>query len=358
MTYHLLGPSGLRVSDVALGTMTFGDDWGWGAPRDEARRMFDAFAEAGGTLIDTANVYTNGTSEQLVGEFVGAERDRFVVATKYAAAMRPGDPNAGGNGRKALVQSVEASLERLGTDYIDLLWVHAWDGLTPVAETVRALDDLVRAGKVLYLGISDTPAWVVSEAITLAEERGLTPFSAIQVEYSLVERTPERDLLPMARAHGLSVLDWSPLASGALTGKYLDADVGGDGASGGGERLDQLAGSDMHAKYRTERATRIARETAAVAAEVGRSPAQVAIAWLRQRPGHHVPILGARKLSHLQDNLGALDLTLDAEHVRRLDDASRIGLGFPHDLLRTEAMRGMVFGGTVDQIAPAPLSQV
>ncbi|HEX8299984.1 MAG TPA: aldo/keto reductase, partial [Rubricoccaceae bacterium] len=206
MRFQLLGPSGLRVSQVALGTMTFGDDFGWGASRDESRAMFDAYADAGGLFIDTANAYTGGTSERLVGEFVGAERDRFVIASKYTANMRPGDPNAGGNGRKNLVQSVEASLKRLGTDYLDVLWMHAWDGITPVSEVVRALDDLVRAGKVLYLGVSDTPAWVASEAITLARERGYAPFSAIQIEYSLAERTPERDLLPMAAAHGLSVL--------------------------------------------------------------------------------------------------------------------------------------------------------
>lgn len=360
MRYQLLGPTGLRVSELALGTMTFGDDWGWGAPRDEARKMFDAFAEAGGTFIDTANVYTGGTSERLVGEFVKSERDRFVVATKYTAAMRPGDPNSGGNGRKALAQSVEASLKRLGTDYVDLLWMHAWDGVTPVEEGVRSLDDLVRQGKVLYVGVSDTPAWVVSEAIAVARERGLTPFSAIQIEYNLIERTPERELLPMAAAHGLSVLDWSPLASGALTGKYLDDGPSGDGAPSGaapgatsgtglGARLEQMQ-NEVYTKYRTERARAVARETVAVAGELGRRPAQVALAWILHQPGRHVPILGARSLAHLQDNLGCLDVHLSDEHLQRLEEASQIELGFPHDFLGGEDMRRFVFGGTYDQI--------
>ncbi len=358
MRYQLLGPSGLRVSELALGTMTFGDDWGWGASKDESRRMFDAFAEAGGTFIDTANAYTNGTSERYVGEFVASDRDRFVVATKYTAAMRPGDPNSGGNARKALVHSVEASLARLGTDHIDLLWMHAWDGLTPTAEVVRALDDLVRAGKVLYLGLSDTPAWVVSEAVTLANERGLTPFSAIQIEYNLIERTPERDLLPMAAAHGLSVLDWSPLASGALTGKYLrdgsageargaEPDAGATSGTGEGARLDQMK-NQVYDRYATDRATAIARETVAVAAEIGRSPAQVALAWIRQQPGRHVPILGARSLAHLTDNLGALDVRLSAEHLQRLDAVSRMDLGFPHDFIGGPDMKQFIFGGAYD----------
>ena len=359
LRYQLLGPSGLRVSELALGTMTFGDDFGWGASRDESRAMFDAYAEAGGQFIDTANAYTGGTSERLVGEFVGAERERFVIASKYTANMRPDDPNGGGNGRKNLVQSVEASLKRLGTDYLDVLWMHAWDGVTPVAETVRALDDLVRSGKVLYLGISDAPAWVVSQAVTLAEERGYAPFSAIQVEYSLVERTPERDLLPMAAAHGLSVLDWSPLAAGALTGKYLSGGGAGGDASGEGARLDNAMWSGAGVKYQSDRANAIARETVAVAGEIGCSPSQVAIAWLLARPGRHIPILGARKRAHLVDNLGALDLVLAPEHLARLDAASRIELGFPHDFLGSAPMKQFVFGQTWDRLdLPATLAGV
>ena len=220
MRYKLLGRSGLRVSELCLGTMTFGEDWGWGSSKDVSRKIFDAFAGAGGNFLDTADGYTNGTSEKMVGEFVASERGRWVVATKYSFNQRPGDPNAGGNHRKNMVQALEGSLRRLKTDYVDLYWVHAWDGLTPVDELMRALDDVVRAGKVLYVGVSDTPAWVVSRANTLADCRGWSPFVALQIEYSLVERTPERDLLPMARALDLAVTPWSPLGGGVLSGKY------------------------------------------------------------------------------------------------------------------------------------------
>ena len=226
MKYKLLGKSGLRVSELCLGTMTFGEDWGWGASKDESRAVFEAFAAAGGTLIDTANMYTNGSSETITGELISSDRDRYVLATKYTFPDNPtspanaGNPNAAGNQRKNLMRSVEGSLKRLGTDYIDLLWLHAWDFMTPVDEVMRGLDDLVSAGKIGYIGISDAPAWVVSQANTLAEWRGWTPFVALQIEYSLIERTPERDLLPMAKAFGLTVTPWSPLGQGVLTGKY------------------------------------------------------------------------------------------------------------------------------------------
>ncbi|HXR09254.1 MAG TPA: aldo/keto reductase, partial [Candidatus Acidoferrales bacterium] len=219
MNYKLLGKSGLRVSELCLGTMTFGEDWGWGANQDESKAIFDAFAAAGGNFIDTADGYTNGTSEKFVGEFVGSERERFVIATKFSFNSHPGDPNAGGNHRKHMVEALHGSLQRLGTDYVDLYWMHAWDELTPVEEVMRALDDLVRAGKVLYVGISDAPAWWIARANTLAEWRGWTPFIGLQIEYNLIARTPERELLPMAAALGLGVTAWSPLASGWLTGK-------------------------------------------------------------------------------------------------------------------------------------------
>ena len=220
MRYKLLGHSGLRVSELALGTMTFGEDWGWGASKEESRRMFDAFAQAGGNFIDTANRYTNGTSEKYVGEFVAAERERFVVATKYSLFMRRDDPNASGNHRKNMIQSLEASLKRLNIDYIDLYWVHAWDFMTPVEEVMRALDDMVRAGKILYVGVSDTPAWIVSRANMLAELRGWSRFVGLQIRYNLVDRAAERDLLPMARALDLAVTPWNVLGAGVLTGKY------------------------------------------------------------------------------------------------------------------------------------------
>src|SRR3982075_3200839 len=220
MKYRLLGNSGLRVSEAALGTMTFGDDWGWGSAKEEARNVYDAFREAGGNFIDTANLYTNGTSESFLGEFMKDHRQSVVLATKYTNAMPGTDPNAAGNHRKNMVQALEASLKRLRTDYVDLYWVHIWDQITPVEEVMRGLDDLVRQGKVLYVGISDAPAWWIAQANTLAALRDWTQFTGLQIEYNLIERTVERELVPMAKALNLGVLAWSPLAKGVLTGKY------------------------------------------------------------------------------------------------------------------------------------------
>src|ERR1700678_2661255 len=222
MNYKLLGRSGLRVSDLCLGTMTFGDAWGWGTDKDEARNIYNAYREAGGNFIDTANIYTNGVSERFIAEFMSGHRGEIVVATKYTNAKPGADANAGGNQRKNMVQAVEASLKRLGTDYIDLYWLHIWDQITPVEAVMRAFDDLVRQGKILYAGVSDMPAWLVAKANTLAELRGWTSFVGLQIEYSLIERTPERDLLPMAADLGLGVTAWSPLAGGILTGKQLE----------------------------------------------------------------------------------------------------------------------------------------
>lgn len=340
MRYRLLGPSGLRVSELCLGTMTFGEDWGWGSSKDESRRIYDAFLAAGGNFIDTANVYTNGTSEKFLGEFMKGHRERIVLATKFTNALTTGDPNAGGNQRKNMFQAVEASLKRLQTDYIDLYWLHIWDQITPIEEVIRALDDLVRQGKILHAGISDAPAWVVSRANTLAEWRGWSPFIALQIEYSLVERTVERELIPMAKALGLGVTAWSPLAGGVLTGKY----------SKPGGKLVPPSG----ARYETanefftpdERKAAIAGEVSAVAKEVGRSPAQVALAWLRHRDVPAIPILGARRFEQFKDNLACLDLHLDAAQLKRLDEVSRIPLGFPHEFYAKERVRNLVFGGT------------
>ncbi|PIY20898.1 MAG: aldo/keto reductase [Deltaproteobacteria bacterium CG_4_10_14_3_um_filter_60_8] len=342
MRYKLLGRSGLRVSELALGTMTFGEDWGWGASKEESRRIFDAYCEAGGNFIDTANHYTGGTSERFVGEFVAADRERFVVATKYTLNGRPTDPNGGGNHRKSMVHAVEGSLKRLHTDYIDLYWVHAWDFLTPVEETMRALDDVVRAGKVLYVGISDTPAWVVSRANTMAELRGWSPFVALQIEYSLIQRTPERDLLPMADALELTVTPWGVLGGGVLTGKY---NAGGEEAKGA-----RLAQGPMADAYRTDRNLTISAEVGRVAQELGATASQVSLAWMRQQPGTMVPILGARRMAQLQDNLASLELTLPAEQVSRLDRLSRVELGFPHDFLRQPMVEQLIHGGTLSSI--------
>ena len=343
MRYKLLGNSGLRVSELSLGTMTFGEDWGWGASGDESRKIYDAFLEAGGNFIDTANGYTNGSSEKLVGEFIGNDRDRIVLATKYSfpgnfGEQKGGNPNASGNHRKNLVQSVEGSLRRLKTEYIDLLWLHAWDFTTPVEEVMRSLDDLVRAGKVLYVGVSDTPAWIVSQSNTLAMLRGWTPFVALQIEYSLIERTPERDLLPMAKAFGLTVTPWSPLAGGILTGKYNQP--GQD---------DKTRLSDAPARL-TERSLAIAAATVEVGQQSGHSPSQIALAWLLAQPGGTIPILGARKLSQFQDNMACLDVKLTQEQMRKLDDVSKIELGFPHDFLSSDMIRTNLFAGTYADI--------
>jgi aryl-alcohol dehydrogenase-like predicted oxidoreductase len=324
MRYKLLGRTGLRVSELCLGAMIFGDRrGGWGASRDEAARIVERFAEAGGNFVDTANSYAGGDSERIVGELTKAERERWVLSTKYTLTMRPDDPNGGGAHRKSLVQSLEASLRRLGTDYLDLYWVHIWDAFTPVEEVVRALDDAVSAGKVLYLGISDTPAWIVSQAVTQADLRGWTRFAGLQVPYSLVERGVERELLPMAQALELTVTAWSPLGGGLLTGRY-----GSDRQRPTDTRIAAFGDSQLNARNLA-----VADAVNAVAAERGASPAQVAIAWVRAQQARSVivPILGARRCQQLQDNLAALELELTAEELARLEQVSRIELGFPHD---------------------------
>lgn len=338
MRYKLFGRSGLRVSELALGTMTFGEEWGWGADRRVSQQIFDAYAEAGGNFIDTANRYTEGSSESYVGEFIQDDRDHFVVATKYSLYDREGDPNFCGNHRKNMIRSVEGSLRRLDTDHIDLLWVHMWDFTTPVDEVMRALDDLVRAGKVHYIGISDTPAWVVAQANTLAELRGWTSFAGIQVEYSLVERSAERDLLPMAQAFGLAVTPWAPLGAGLLTGKYQEAT----------KEERRLAENSIRL---TDHNLRIAAEVVTVAKEVGASPAQVALSWLRQQPYEGlIPIVGARRLPQIRDSLGCLEVTLAPEQLERLHAVSRIELGFPHEFLQREGIRKVLYGGVADQM--------
>jgi aryl-alcohol dehydrogenase-like predicted oxidoreductase len=346
MKYRLLGNSGLRVSEAALGTMTFGDDWGWGAARDEARKVYDAFREAGGNFIDTANIYTNGTSESFLGEFMEGHRQSLVMATKYTNSAPGTDPNAAGNQRKNMMQAVEASLKRLRTDYIDLYWVHIWDQITPVEEVMRGLDDLVRQGKVLYAGISDAPAWWIAQANTLAHLRGWSPFIGLQIEYSLIERTVERELIPMAQALNLGVTAWSPLANGVLTGKYH-----GHGSPDKRSEPGRMS-SDMLKDFMPDqqRTGPIVAAVKTVSDETGRSMAQVALAWLRYRPVPVIPIIGARKLSQLQDNLASFDLALSAAQVKTLDEASRIELGFPHDMYAKAMVRAIRYGGMRDQI--------
>jgi len=319
MRYKLLGRSGLRVSELALGAMTFGPETGFGVDKIESRKVYDAFREAGGNFIDTANVYAAGTSETYLGEFMASERERIVLATKYTGQMRRRDVNSVGNSRKNMMDSVHASLKRLATDYIDLYWVHARDYLTPIDEVMRGLDDLVRQGKVLYVGVSDTPAWVVSQANTIAELRGWTQFVGLQIRYSLIDRTVERELLPMARQFDIAVTPWGILGSGILSGKYnKDAQ-----ARGRAQMRGQVG----------ERALTIAGEAIAVARELGVTPSQVAIAWVRQGPALIIPLVGARTAEQLDDNLKCLDVQLGAEQKKRLDEVSAIEPGFPHDML-------------------------
>jgi aryl-alcohol dehydrogenase-like predicted oxidoreductase len=343
INYQLLGKTGLRVADMCLGTMTFGEEWGWGSAQEEARKIYEYYREQGGNFIDTANVYTNGTSEKFVGEFIAGHRAEVVLATKYTNAAPGTNPNAGGNQRKSMMEAVEASLKRLQTDYIDLYWMHIWDRMTPAEEVMRGFDDLVRQGKVLYIGISDAPAWWVAKANTLAELRGWTSFAGLQIEYSLAERTPERELLPMAKEFGLTVAAWSPLAGGVLTGKYLD-DAPKDQAG-------RLSG-EMMAPFRKDKAAedRIARTVIEIAKKRGVSAAQVSLAWLRYASVPVIPIVGAKKLSQLEDNLGATGVALDSAELKALNDASAIQLGFPHDFYEMPMVRGLVYGGLADRI--------
>ncbi|WP_018657362.1 aldo/keto reductase [Actinomadura flavalba] len=306
MRYRLLGGTGLRVSELFLGTMAFG---GTGADSAESRRIVDAYADAGGNVLDTAVTYQGGQGEAILGEILQGRRDRFVLATKYTVSRDTSDPNAAGNHRKNLVRSLETSLRRLRTDVIDLYWVHMWDRYTPIDETMRALDDAVRAGKILYAGISDAPAWVVARANTLAEERGLTRFSAVQVPYNLLDRDVERDLLPMAENLGLTAATWSPLGHGVLIGRKKGPD-----------------------ELPPDRAAAV-RALADVAGEIGATPAQVALAWTRARSRCVHPIVGASTLEQITDDLGAVDVTLPGDALTRLNDVADFRPGFPGDFL-------------------------
>jgi aryl-alcohol dehydrogenase-like predicted oxidoreductase len=316
MRYGLFGRTGLRVSELFLGAMTFGEQGGVGAPPEECRRIVDAYAEAGGNVIDTAINYRGGASEEILGELLTGRRDRFVLATKYTVSRDRDDPNGAGNHRKNLRLSLDTSLRRLRTDYLDIYWVHMWDRQTPVEETLRALDDEVRAGRILYVGISDTPAWVVAQADTLARCQGWTPFAGLQVPYSLLQRDIERELLPMAESLGLTVAVWSPLAGGVLSGKFTRPQ-----GSEPGTRIDPAS--------ITAQQQAVALDVQSAADDLGATPSEVAIAWTRARSPAVHPIIGARRLVQLQDNLGAAQLGLPPEVVARLDAAAGIDLGFP-----------------------------
>jgi len=336
MNYKLFGKSGLRVSELALGTMTFGEEWGWGANKADSKKVFDMYSNAGGNFIDTANRYTEGTSEEYVGEFVKADREHFVLATKYTLFTRRDDPNFSGNHRKNMVQALEASLKRLDTDFIDLYWLHAWDFTTPEDEVLRALDDMVRAGKILYIGISDTPAWIVSRMNAIAELRGWTQFTGLQIKYSLLERTVERELLPMARKLDMAVTPWGVLDGGILTGKY-------------NKKRDEAGRAQIYKSISDEK-LKIAAEVIKVADKIGKTPSQVALNWVRQQPGVIIPIIGAKTEKQLKDNLECLNFTLNEEQMNQLNEASKIDMGFPHEFLTSETIADIVYGGTQDKI--------
>jgi aryl-alcohol dehydrogenase-like predicted oxidoreductase len=326
--YVTLGRSGLRVSPMCLGTMTFGLEWGWGSDPETSKRVMDAYFDRGGNFLDTANIYTKGHSEAIIGEHVGsnpAKRQRAVIATKFLGNLYPGDPNAGGAHRKAIHQQLENSLRRLRTDYIDVYWMHWHDPLTPMDETMRTLDDLVRAGKVRYIGFSDTPAWKVTQGQMLAEMRGWEPLCALQIEYSLLERTVEGDLLPMARELNLGVTPWSPLKGGVLTGKYTRESA---------HKAEPGRGTWVK-NHLTDRAFNVVEACLEVARQIGGgvTVAQVALAWCQQQRGVASTIIGARTLDQLNDNLAALDVKLTPEQLAKLAEVSKPTLSFPHDFL-------------------------
>ena len=344
--YVTLGQSGLRVSPMCLGAMTFGEEWGFGSSVAESESILARYFERGGNFIDTANGYTGGHSERIIGNYIAhdrARRDRVVIATKFFGNLYPGDPNGGGASRKSLTAACEESLRRLRTDYIDLYWMHVWDRLTPIDETMRALDDLVRAGKVRYIGFSDTPAWKVAQAQTAAAFRGWTPLVALQLEYSLIERTVEGELMPAARELGLGVTPWSPLGGGVLTGKYTREHMNGGTSDRGAFTLSRL----------NESVLTLLDELRRIASEIDATPSAVALAWLRARPGVTSIIIGARRLAQLDQNLNALDLTLGAEHLEALDRLSEPALNFPARFLKNAANL-MHNGATVNGEATQP----
>jgi aryl-alcohol dehydrogenase-like predicted oxidoreductase len=336
MKYKLLGRSGLKVSELCLGTMGFGTENGWGADKEASFAIMDAYANAGGNFLDTANIYKLGTSEKIIGDYISNhDRDYFVVATKYTLKDNTTNPNASGNNRKNMMRSVEASLKRLNTEYIDLFYLHIWDDITPIDEVLRGMDDLVKQGKINYVAISDTPAWVIAKGNTLAELMGWSQMVALQVEYSLIARTPERELIPTAKHFGMTVTPWAPLGGGVLTGKYQRGEQG---------RIKP------ESKRLNDRAVAITKTVVEIADELGVSPGNVALKWTMQQGFSSIPIVGATKLSQLEDNLKTVDVTLSDEQLKRLDAASAIDLGFPGEFFAEEGVRTNTFGGFYDKV--------
>jgi aryl-alcohol dehydrogenase-like predicted oxidoreductase len=344
MKYRRLGHSNLQVSELCLGTMTFGEQNFMGAPRKECQGVFERFVAAGGNFIDTANIYQDGTSERWLGEFAGGQRDSLVIASKYSFSMSARDPNSGGNHRKNLVQALEASLRRLGTPYLDILWVHGWDQSSGAVDLMRALDDQVRLGKVLHVGVSNAPAWFIASANTYARERGLTPFTAMQLHYNLVERSIEREFFDLAAAEDMAITPWSPLAGGLLTGKY-DARREGTDVEG------RLTRSPMGARTLRDRNVEVSLALSRIAREMKRSPAQLALAWLMQRTAvPTIPIIGARTLAQLEDNLGAIELRLGEPQLDALSALAPLEAEYPAGLLASEFYARLMFGDAAGRI--------
>ncbi len=336
MNYKLFGKSGLRVSELCLGTMGFGTEWKWGCDKEVSKQIFDAFANAGGNFIDTANRYTEGTSEKFVGDFIARDRDHFVIATKYSLRDRMGDLNFAGNHRKNLMRSVKESLWRLNTDYIDVLWLHIWDSWTPTEEILKGLNDLISRGMVHYIGISDTPAWVVSQANTMAELRGWSQFIGLQIEYSLIQRTVEAEFFPMAKSYGMTITPWAPLAGGALTGKYLKGDKG------------RLVETSVRLG---ERATAITKKVVEVADRLGVSASQLAINWTRQHKNQSViPIVGATRVSQVEDVLGCLSFEIPVDVMNELNEVSKVDLPFPQKFFNEAGVQDVLYGGMKDKM--------
>lgn len=336
MKYKLFGRSGLRVSEVCLGTMTFGEDWGKGANFQESVKQYEHFRKLGGNFFDTANRYTEGTSERFLGECIKGEREQVVVATKYSLYTQKGSINDGGNHRKNMVQSLEGSLQRLKTEYVDILFLHMWDFTTRIDEVMRGLDDLVRSGKVLYIAISDTPAWVVSSANTMADLRGWTAFSGLQIEYNLIKRDGEREFLPMAESLDLAVTAWAPIAGGVLTGKYL-------------QPVDSNVRVSPNSPRLSERNTAIVKRLVELAKENSCTPAQLALRWLMEKSPRLIPIIGARSFTQLEETLGVIDVAVEKEVLDELTSLSVIDLGFPHDFLQQDLVNELLFGGLKTQ---------
>jgi aryl-alcohol dehydrogenase-like predicted oxidoreductase len=346
--YVTLGRSGLRVSPLCLGAMTFGEDLGWGASVEESQQIIDRYTGLGGNFIDTANFYTRSHSEKIIGDHIGrhpARRDRLVIATKFSGNLYPGDPNGGGSGRKSLISAAENSLRRLQTDYIDLYWLHIWDAHTPIEETMAALDDLVNAGKVRYIGVSDTPAWTIAEANLIARFRGWSSFIGLQIEYSLLERTVEQELVPMAREFGLGITPWSPLKSGVLSGKYTRRNDGQHNADRGA----------LVESFLNEKTYALIDELEVIAKAHETNVASVALAWVHAQPAVSSIIIGARRLSQLDDNVRAVDVDLGADELARLYALTKPRFGFPHNML--EMAPGIINGGTTVNGVSAPTSE-